>query len=33
MVGIELDEQLRQEVEGNEDRGLIQLLREVIAPS
>jgi membrane protein len=33
LVGIELDEQLRQEVEGNEDRGILELVREVIAPS
>jgi membrane protein len=33
LVGIEVDEQLRQEVEGNEDRGILRLVREVIAPS
>lgn len=30
LVGIELDEQLRKDVEGNEDRGIIELVRGVL---
>jgi membrane protein len=30
LVGMELDEQLRRDVEGDEERGLLQLVREVV---
>jgi membrane protein len=30
MVGIELDEQLRQDVDGRKDRGILELVREVL---
>jgi membrane protein len=30
LVGIELDEQLRRDVEGNEDRGILELVRGMI---
>jgi membrane protein len=33
LVGIELDDQLRQEIDGDHDRGILELVREVIAPS
>ena len=30
MVGIELDEQLRQDLKGEEERGIIQIVRDVL---
>jgi membrane protein len=30
LVGIELDEQLRKDVQGNEERGILELVREVV---
>jgi uncharacterized BrkB/YihY/UPF0761 family membrane protein len=30
MVGIELDEQLRQDVQGDEERGILEIVRDVL---
>jgi hypothetical protein len=30
LVGMELDEQLRRDVQGNEDRGILELVRGVL---
>jgi uncharacterized BrkB/YihY/UPF0761 family membrane protein len=30
MVGIELDEQLRQDIEGDEERGILELVRGIL---
>jgi uncharacterized BrkB/YihY/UPF0761 family membrane protein len=30
MVGIELDEQLRQDLQGEEERGILEIVRDVL---